>query len=397
MVVERSSTLGLCPCFPHTDQLDDDSRCRGGVLGQGNQSFHACSGFGVRWIWCACNGSEPLQWSQGHMVHAEAEDPELISLIIARWCCIEGEGPPSVLMGSKWLQILPSSVSLIGLWHLFVLLGLERYPCSCLVPFAQPKYVLCGRRDFANGAHLGFAILLEVDGCLRPGPQMWFVLAWNGADHLSVSVPVKSSNKMLLVLFAGKSCRALCLGFWQQCTFNFPPRILQGDLSLNQVGSTGSMPSMDVLDLPSPFQHICNGCCHGTSHHISWMVPLTELVVDLGPCLLELLELVRRPVVKESIYGFDVVQNDLITRVDVLVAVQIIGAVKKPTGMMPQMSCQCLSEGYAVSWCKTLCFNAPESHWLDSSFVKAQPYFQSWNLQRPQFELPLLGFLKALT
>ena len=88
LVMERSSMFGLCPCLPHTDQLYDDSHCRSGVLGQGNQSFHERSGFGVRRIWCACDGPESLQLPQGQMAHAEAEDPELISLIIARWCGI---------------------------------------------------------------------------------------------------------------------------------------------------------------------------------------------------------------------------------------------------------------------------------------------------------------------
>ena len=126
LVMEWSSMFGLCPCLPHTDQLYDDSHCRSGVLGQGNQSFHERSGFGVRRIWCACDGPESLP--HGQMVRAEAEDtaedPELISLIIARGCGIECEGPPLMLMGCKRLQILPRSVSLVGLRHLFVLLRL---------------------------------------------------------------------------------------------------------------------------------------------------------------------------------------------------------------------------------------------------------------------------------
>ena len=61
------------------------------------------------------------------------------------------------------------------------------------------------------------------------------------------------------------------------------------------------------------------------------MLSLAELVGDLCPCLLKVLDLVCWPVVKESVNGLDVVQNDLVTRVDVLVAVQIIGVVKKPT------------------------------------------------------------------
>ena len=69
------------------------------------------------------------------------------------------------------------------------------------------------------------------------------------------------------------------------------------------------------------------------------MLSLAELVGDLCPCLLKVLDLVRWPVVKEGVNGLDVVQNDLVTRVDVLVAMQIIGAVKKPTCMMPQMCC----------------------------------------------------------
>ena len=71
-----------------------------------------------------------------------------------------------------------------------------------VVPLAQPYNVFCGGRDFANRTELGFAIFLEMDGCLCPRPQVWSVLTWYGADHLSVCVPVEASHKMLVVLFA---------------------------------------------------------------------------------------------------------------------------------------------------------------------------------------------------
>ena len=61
--------------------------------------------------------------------------------------------------------------------------------------------------------------------------------------------------------------------------------------------------------------------------------------LKLCPGLLKVLELIPRPVVVEGVHGLDVVQNDLICRVDVLVAMQIIGAVKEPPCMMPQMGC----------------------------------------------------------
>ena len=229
--------------------------------------------------------------------------------------------------------------------------------------------MLCRCRNLANGAKFGFAIFFEVDSPLGPCPQVRFVFPWDAADHLSVGVPVDACNQVLMVLFTGQPGGALGFGFLQQCTFKLPPWILDGDLIFHQVWSSGSVPSVDVIDLPIPLHHICYGCSHGSSYHIPWVLFLVGLIVNLSPRLFEVLDLFWRPGVVECVHGLDVVQNDLISRVHVLVAMQVIGAVQEPSCMMAQMGSKCLSEGCSISWSKTLCFYAPECHWLYTSFV----------------------------
>lgn len=89
----------------------------------------------------------------------------------------------------------------------------------------------------------------------------------------------------------------------------------------------------------------------------------------LNPGLLEVVDLFGPPRVVKLMQCFDVMQNDLIARVNVFVAVQVISAVKQAACMMSKVGSKCLSEGRAVSWGQSLSFNAPECYRLDASFV----------------------------
>ena len=125
------------------------------------------------------------------------------------------------------------------------------------------------------------------------------------------------------------------------------------------------------MNIPLPFEQVCNGCRHGATNYIPGVLSLLELVMHLSPSLLEMLELVGRPGVVEVVQSFDVVQNDLVTWVDVFVAVQVTGAIKQAPRMMSKMRGQCLSESCSVSGCQPLCFSAPECHRLYAPFVKS--------------------------
>ena len=88
LVLKGSSVTGLGPCLPDTDQLDYDPYGRCGVLSQSNQTLHECPGLVVRRGWGSSDGPKSVQLSQRQVMHAEAEDPELVALVIARGCGI---------------------------------------------------------------------------------------------------------------------------------------------------------------------------------------------------------------------------------------------------------------------------------------------------------------------
>ena len=96
------------------------------------------------------------------------------------------------------------------------------------------------------------------------------------------------------------------------------------------------MPSVELIDLPLPLHQVGYGCGHGSSDDIPWILSLLELVMYLNPGLLEVVDLFGPPRVVKLMQCFDVMQNDLIARVNVFVAVQVISAVKQAACMMVQ-------------------------------------------------------------
>lgn len=100
-----------------------------------------------------------------------------------------------------------------------------------------------------------------------------------------------------MIRFARHSGNALCFGLLLNGPLEFPPGILNCDLILYHVGATLPLPTMYVMDLPVPFHQVGNGGRHRPSHHIPWMLFGLELLVDLRPCLLQVLELVWGPIV----------------------------------------------------------------------------------------------------
>ena len=51
------------------------------------------------------------------------------------------------------------------------------------------------------------------------------------------------------------------------------------------------------------------------------------MLVDASPCLLKMLKLVGWPSMVKRVEGFDVVDNDLVCRIKVLVAVEVKGGI----------------------------------------------------------------------
>ena len=137
-----------------------------------------------------------------------------------------------------------------------------------------------------------------------------------------------------MIGFACQSGNALVFGLLFQGPPEFPPRVLEVDLLLEEERAAGSMPSMDVLDLPFPFQDVGDCGSHRTPDHIPWTLLGLELIVELSPSLLQMGELFWWPVVIQGVHGFDVVQDDLVSWIHVLLAVEVIRGVQQTSRAM---------------------------------------------------------------
>lgn len=91
--------------------------------------------------------------------------------------------------------------------------------------------------------------------------------------------------------------------------------------------------------------------------------------MDLLPSLLQVGNLVSWPCMVEIVEGSDVVDDDLIGRVEVLVAVDVVSCIQCASGVVPQLCGQCSSQSCTISWCQALSFQTPEGNGLDSTPV----------------------------
>ena len=116
---------------------------------------------------------------------------------------------------------------------------------------------------------------------------------------------------------------------------------------------------LQLWDLPFPFQEVGDGSCQRTLHGVPGMVLGTLVLVDVGPGLLEVRDLVSGPGMVEGVESFDVVDDHLVCRGHVFVAVDVVGGIKRTTFVMTQLCGQSCSECCSVSWCQALCLDAP--------------------------------------
>ena len=96
-------------------------------------------------------------------------------------------------------------------------------------------------------------------------------------------------------------------------------------LIAQQERSFRSGPSHQIGSLPSPFLEIGDGCSHGSTDCVAWVLLGLKLVIA---SLLQRSQLLRGPGMDEAVDGFDVVDDDLITWIDVLLLAQVVGTVK---------------------------------------------------------------------
>ena len=154
------------------------------------------------------------------------------------------------------------------------------------VPFTHPNDLFWSGRYLANWACFGFAGFSVLDCSLYPCGQRLALSVWQLLADLSVGVPIKPCQQMLMIGSGRKSACLLVLGFQEQGLFQFPPRVPQSKGVGVKVWCLGSCPVKKLLDRPLPFLEIGYGCRHGSFDDVPWMGFGLQLLVGLAPCLL---------------------------------------------------------------------------------------------------------------
>ena len=110
-----------------------------------------------------------------------------------------------------------------------------------------------------------------------------------------IHVPIQACQQVLVVWPLSQSLYALGRGLLHQGFFNFPPRVLDADLVLKHEIRGRPSPMLKLSGLPFPFQEVGDGSRQGTLHGVPGMVFGTLVLVDVGPGLLEVRDLVSWP------------------------------------------------------------------------------------------------------
>ena len=82
-----------------------------------------------------------------------------------------------------------------------------------LTPFTQPKDVLWGGWDSADGTLLGLAIFSKLNSSLHPCLEMGPAFVWQAFDLLVVHTPVQPSDEVVVTRSLGQLGNSLASGF----------------------------------------------------------------------------------------------------------------------------------------------------------------------------------------
>ena len=202
------------------------------------------------------------------------------------------------------------------------------------VPLAQPEHMFWGGWDPTYRAAFGLVGITEMEGRLYPCIQVLLLLWLELFPHLTVCVPVQPGQQVVIVLFAGQAVGSLPLGLLSESALDVPPWCLKVKLLCKQQLGFGPAPMKQFLRLPSPFEEVDNGCSQRPTDTVPRVLLLLEAVVCLAPCLFQGLDLVGWLGLDEMVNGFDVLDEDLITWVDVAFGVYVISDIQKSSSVM---------------------------------------------------------------
>ena len=152
--------------------------------------------------------------------------------------------------------------------------------------------------------------------------------------HLAICVPVQACEQVVVELFACQPGGSLPLGLLSESALDVPPWCLKVKLLRKQQLGFGPAPMKQFLRLPAPFEEVDNVCSQRPTDTVPRVLLLLEAVVCLAPCLFQGLDLVGWLGLDEMVNGFDVLDEDLITGVDVAFGVHVISGIKKSSSVM---------------------------------------------------------------
>ena len=92
---------------------------------------------------------------------------------------------------------------------------------------------------------------------------------------------------------------------------------------------------IEVMHIPSPLCHVCDGSRHGAFNCVPGVLFALEVGMGGLPGLLQLLELVWWPGLDELMHGPDMVDDDLVSWVSIPVAVDVVDDVKDASIVVP--------------------------------------------------------------
>ena len=187
-----------------------------------------------------------------------------------------------------------------------------------------------GGWDPTYRAAFGLVGIAEMEGRLYPCIQVLLLLWLELFPHLAVCVPVQPGQQVVIVLFAGQTVGSLPLGLLSESALDVPPWCLKVKLLRKQQLGFGPAPMKQFLRLPAPFEEVDNVCSQRPTDTVPRVLLLLEVVVCLAPCLFQ----VGWPGLDEMANGFDVLDEDLITGVDVAFGVHVISGIKKSSSVM---------------------------------------------------------------
>ena len=151
-----------------------------------------------------------------------------------------------------------------------------------------------------------------------------------------ICVPINACDEVVVEGSAGYSVGALVFGFQQKDLLNLPPGLAHVNFIAEHEWRLHPRPSHQVVGLPSPLLEVCYGRCHGSTDGVPRVLLGMQLVKCGFPGLLKGCHLFSGPGLYEAMDCLDVVDDDLVCRINVFLLMEVISAVQQAAEWCPR-------------------------------------------------------------